>query len=343
MSSQQDKPEPKDTEDETLQRLFNAVGSREDIPDTLKQKWAAAIRTELDEVIRRRRIRRFAGFFSIAASMLLVVLFMNQVSNPPEKFIVAQSIKYTGNIQIAQPGQNKHTETLDSIPEESRIRTDANAFIALRYQNAIVRLNEKTEVILTRRNIALLHGEIYIDNSSVNSEKEIESDESRLPGGVIIETPLGVVRDIGTQFRVSYRESELTTTVRQGAVELSTDKQVQRAFATTEVASGLSVTSNNAIKRFTQKKRGGDWDWIHEVSLPFVLEGSTAREFLLWASSETGLDLVFASATVREESDKTVLHGELPTLPIDETIELVMAATQLQFTQNGNTLHVDIR
>ncbi len=117
--------------------------------------------------------------------------------------------------------------------------------------------------------------------------------DSRGPLGSAVEpleirTPLGTVRDIGTQFEVRLAES-LRISVREGRV--SFEGQGDRV----ELDAGDELEAGEAGRtlRHGNDPFGVEWSWIDGITPMMELEGRSAREFLDWAARESGLRLSF--------------------------------------------------
>ena len=312
-------------EDETLQRLLKAVGSRKDAPADIKQKWATTLRLELDDVIYRRRRRRKAALVGIAASIFFVGLVFTRTIYSPEQKEIANLIRQSGDAYLVDDIVRYGISSSPVIFEGSILQTPINSYLAINYRNAIVRLNQKTAVKLSEDRIHLLSGELYIDN---NPDAGFDLPDSPHPhSGIWVETPSGSVRDIGTQFLVKYIDSELETSVRHGAIELDVSGSIHYAEANKQQAESFKVLKSNEVQHFTQAANDESWEWIHKVTPGFDLEGSSTYAFLQWSCAEIGLQLEFASQSVRVEAEETILHGELPQQDIHQAIKMVMATT----------------
>jgi hypothetical protein len=328
------------SEEETLHRLFKAVGPRQDAPADIKQKWAATARLELDDVIKRRR-RRKVALSGIAASVFLIGLVFTINLSSPEPRVVAELIRQSGNAYLVDGNNRRSIDSSKAIIKNSELQTTNDSYIALSYRNAVVRLNQNTVIILGENKIELISGEIYIDNKSTTDDDT--SGTYSVQNGITVETPVGSVRDIGTQFLVKYNALELVTSVRQGAIELDVSGKIHHAQANNFQAESFRVLKNNEVQPFTQPSHNAPWEWIHKVTPSFDLEGSSTYNFLQWSCLETGLQLEFATESTRLEALETILHGQLPQLDIYQAIDLVMATTALQAVRKGSTLYVDER
>ena len=165
------------------------------------------------------------------------------------------------------------------------------------------RLDEDSRVLqVSPSEIRLERGAVYVD--------------SRM-GIVVIHTPFGTVREIGTRFEVRLLESALRVRVREGAVLA----EAHRVEAGTE----LILREDGSVARQPTAAWGPEWSWVLKAAPPLQIEGLTLKDFLDRVSRETGW-------TVRYEDPKAgeiVLHGNVGDLAPDQALEIVLPGAGL--------------
>lgn len=166
------------------------------------------------------------------------------------------------------------------------------------------RLDADSRVLRTSESeIRLERGAVYVD--------------SRM-GTVVVHTPFGTVREIGTRFEVRLLESALRVRVREGAV-LAESHRV-------EAGTELVLREDGSVTRNRIAGWGPEWSWVLKAAPPLQIEGLTLKDFLDRVSRETGW-------TVRYEDPKAgeiVLHGDVGDLAPDQALEVVLPGTGLE-------------
>ena len=67
---------------------------------------------------------------------------------------------------------------------------------------------------------------------------------------------------------------------------------------------------------------GGEWDWTMDLTPPFALEGTTVANFLGWVSTESGLEVRYATPATEQRAKQTTLHGSVGNLHPDVAAKL---------------------
>ena len=150
--------------------------------------------------------------------------------------------------------------------------------------------------------------------------------------GLTIETPHGSIRDIGTQFIVAVLPQATEATVREGVIRVRSGDREVTVRATGDGARRSRLGPGGDIDVTAAAGRGRDWKWIHEASPPFVIDGRTAHEFLVWAAREDGLALRYTSRDVERLARETLLRGNAHVTDPERAVEPVLAGTDLRAT-----------
>jgi ferric-dicitrate binding protein FerR (iron transport regulator) len=158
--------------------------------------------------------------------------------------------------------------------------------------------------------IRLEEGSVYIDNPSGSGSLT----------ALAVHTPLGIVREIGTQFEVRLRERSLRLRVREGTVALHRADEVESAGVGTEVILG----PNDSLQRQTIAPHGPEWAWVIKIAPKLDIEGRPLEDFLTWVSRETGRHVRFENESIKESTSNIVLHGTIEGLSLADALDTVL-------------------
>jgi hypothetical protein len=201
-------------------------------------------------------------------------------------------------------------------------------FAALRLAGGgSLRLDAGSRVrLLGPATVALDEGALYAD-----------SGVGGAAAGIVVRTPLGDVRELGTQFtvRVAPGAREVRVQVREGAVLAAVGGGEHTARAGEE----LTVDARGRSARRAIAGVGPRWAWVLAASPAFASEGRMVRDLLDWSARETGWRLHFEDGAERIAAS-TVLHGEVGALPADRAPFAVLPGAGLEAELRDGTLIV---
>jgi len=190
-----------------------------------------------------------------------------------------------------------------------------------------VRLDSETRVrLLSGPVLQLDRGAVYIDSDPGRPRR----------AAVEINTPMGLVRDVGTQFEVRLENTELRVSVREG---LATLVRAGQTF-TAPAGSRLLVRAGGQVETSAAPSQGPDWDWVLAIAPPFDLEGRTLAQYLDWITRETGWRVDFADPAIARNASTIVLHGSIAGLRPDETPMAVLPTCGLSHRLTDGTLTI---
>lgn len=310
---------------EEIAELVAGAGPRPDPPEADLRRIRAAARAEW----RRRHSANgqhpvaIAGWLALAAGLLVAVTlgwFATRRAPEAAPEVVARLEVVRGAIRPA--GLEVGGRLVAGARLETGDGADAGA-VALRLAGgAKLRLDAGTSLDLaSARKVRLGRGAVYVDSDGA-------------PGaGVVVETALGTVREIGTRFEVrlaSGAGGRLAVGVRAGRVA------IDREGSTHEVAAGqrLELAGDGTA---TLRPLAGDdpgWSWIAAAS-GLEIEGLTLGELLARYTVETGRPARFADAALEAEAAGVVLHGSVTGLAPDEILEAAVAGAGLRLAHDG--------
>ncbi len=144
------------------------------------------------------------------------------------------------------------------------------------------------------------------------------------PQTLIVRTRLGLVEHIGTQFMLTLQGDSLDVGVREGAVRLTGD-------ASTAIAAGESVHVDRAgsVARRAVGPDDPGWAWVGAPLYAFDPEGQPVMALLQWAALEKGRAVAFSTPEARALAERTVLHGSIRGLTVDQSLAMMLATTSL--------------
>lgn len=214
-----------------------------------------------------------------------------------------------------------------SLAAGRSVATSADARVALDTVNGhSLRLDRDSRVVLvSEREIRLEHGAVYLD-SGANRPAEA-------PLAVL--TPLGRVREVGTQFEVRVSADTLTVRVREGRVSLGDDRESAEARAGEEL-----TLSAGRLSRRTISADSPAFDWAQSIAPTWELDGSRLSDFLAWVARESGRQLLYADAALAGEAPDVILRGDVDGLRPVEALEVILPAVGLAYRMEAGALVV---
>ena len=315
-----DNAKPSDTETErAMQSLFAHVRPRDIPPAAYEEEIRRALFAEWDAVTGRRVfLRRAVAATGVAALLLVTFAALLLRTSVAPAALVASVERVRGDAQVGG------ASLAIGAGVQSAMRIDTRSGqVALRLADGgSMRLAPQTRITFAAAGRATLDaGTLYFD--SENSAAAVE-----------VRTPLGVVRDRGTQFVVRLAGERLDVAVRDGRVA------IERGSGAVDVASGerVSVTSGaSAPRRERTASFGGDWDWAERLAPPFDIDGRPLIDFLRWVEAQTGRTLEFADAKSEQAARDTVLMGSIDLEPLP-MLTSVLALTDLGYALDGERI-----
>ena len=249
---------------------------------------------------------------AVAASAVLVAVMMQQPAAPTATAVgtVARVIGASAEIGVANG---------DSVYPGATLTTgDGQGLSLLLVGSESVRLDSNSALRIDERaRFTLLKGRVYADTGRFAYRN----------GGLQIDTGLGVVTDVGTQFAVEFDGDTLDVAVREGRVDVRQD-----AGAFVAIAGERLVVDEAGSAELTElAPHSIYWDWAAELAPTFDIENKSLMDFLDWASREAGMELVFASDELRMAAMRTELHGSVEDFGPIEALESVLATTAFKY------------
>lgn len=335
-----------DADEQMTARLLQLGGTRDEISQDIEarvyarvqREWAAASKRPDDSNVYRNvqsawrqgprssLARRWGLPMALAASAILAVALILQPSNQvgPGPVAVATVVRTVGvNPDSAMRAPGETVFAGDSVS------TGPGEGISLRLRGGeSVRLRDSTRLtIVSAQRLELVRGQLYADTGT-----SIYRDDR-----LTVDTPLGPVTDIGTQFAVAYADQVLDVAVREGRVDVAggTDQVITVA--------GERTTLSPAAGAVTTELAPDDdyWSWATALAPVFDIENKPLYEFLRWVARETGRELVFQDDELRMASMRTDLHGSVEDVPPLEALAAVLQTTSYRYRIEANRLIIE--
>lgn len=309
-------------EERAVRRLLEAAGRRPPVPAQDLAAITSSLRQAWEEraapAPRIPAVRARWPLLAALAALLALAVGLGwwwRASRAPlaTASLVARVTAVRGAAYLDVPGSEPRALAAgDAVPEGAVVRTDGGegtpGATALTLAGGIeLRLDERSRLRLsTAAEVELLRGAVYADAAAAGGG-----------GALAVRTPLGVARDVGTQFAVRLegpRDRAMRVTVREGLVMVERDRR------SWEVAAGeeLTVPRHGATERRAVPPHGPVWDWVLAAAPPFVIEGESLAALLGWVARETGWQVRYAEPSLAAAAEDVVLHGDLGGLRPDQ-------------------------
>ena len=338
-------PRADDMTDETnmTTRLLRIAGPRPAAPEDRFARVRGHVRTHWDSGVRRRVARRrarmaVAGALAAAAAVLLFVRINNrpisdhpQMSNrPPTEIVtaIARVAKIAGSVGTASAASaaaaSRPLAVDDPVLRGETIETGNVCRLALRFaDDTSMRLDVNSRVRLVEdRAVELLRGAVYVDTGRASGQFEIR-------------TPLGIARDIGTQFEVRLIGEQVRLRVRTGAVELTGGTRPTVGRAGTEIVFSSAGEESRPLAPY-----GREWAWTVDASPAIEVEGLPLSRFLDRLAREEGWTVQYVDPALAREAGGIILHGSVAGLTAAESLEVTIGTSGLAYRLDNGRLVV---
>lgn len=294
----------KEENDDPIAALLRLAGPRPRVSEERAARVRAAVHGEWQRGVEARARTRRIGMYAAAAAVaaIAILLFVPRTSVAPLPATPAATVAFVQTPRGTTP-----------VAARTWIETSSDGAMSLEWNGATLRIDRATRVrIDSPRLVTLERGAVYFSSDGRKA-------------GAVIRTPLGAVRDIGTQFEVRVQDERVHVRVREGRVD----------FANRAVAdAGTELIANLAgIERKTIAVSGPEWEWIASAAPPLPLEGLTLRDAISRIAREKGLRVRWGDGV-----DGTIrLHGRTA-FTIDEALDAATAASGVTYRIQNDTL-----
>lgn len=334
-----------DRDDETMARLLRLAGPRSSIPediqsrvyDRVQNEWrASSERPESSRVYAqvhrhweksqpRSGFRRWAMTLAIAAAVIMAIaVVMQQQPSVPTAIPVGTIVRVVGD-----DGAGALPAVGEPVHAGERLSTGPGQGMSLLLSNAeSLRIDEQTTLVVeTRDEFRLVHGRVYADTGDFAYRSE----------GLVIETPMGSVSDVGTQFSVTAADDSIDVAVREGRVDVNHGSELLVAVA----GERLQIHRNDGATVDILAAHDPYWDWASSLAPAFDIENQSLLDFLRWAARETGRELVFETNELRMSAMRTDLHGSVSDFDPLEAVESVLTTTKFKYRIEADKIVIE--
>ena len=319
MTDERSDPASHGDDDAELRALLRAAGARPVPPPAMADEVRAAVAAEWRSVVAARRPPRRAVPWLVAASAAAIAVgAWFALTQPATPGAVIATVARLGGPAEVRHASSSSWQTLSAdadLRAGDRVRTQATGGVALRRTDGLeVRLDVATAFALEDEDLGRLEaGRIYVDSGRGDARTDT----------FVVETALGSVRHLGTQYSVSLDAAALGVAVREGTVAI--DRGGRGALAS--AGESITVRADGRVERASLAPHDATWRWAEVTAPAFAIDGRTLDDFLQWAARETGRRLVYASSAAAREAQQTLLKGSVDGLAPQQAIDAVLMTT----------------
>lgn len=263
----------------------------------------------------------YRKYLAMAASLMIVLAafwFYRSGSSPFASAAVASV-----ELLRAATGTQERFVVGDELAAGAELTTVPTERLALRMTSGhSVRLEANSRIRLASASrLELEYGAVYVD-----------SGIDGVAHGLEVSTPLGTVREVGTQFEVRV-DTTMRVRVREGSVALSHGSQTFAAGRGEQ----LTVDLVGAVERSTIAITGPDWAWVLETAPSLDVEGRPLRSYLDWISRETGWEVRFDDPSLEPYASETV-YGTIDEMTPEKSLMAILPSARLGYRLEGDVL-----
>jgi hypothetical protein len=322
--------------DDALEKLLKHASPRPTPSRSDEAEVRQAVRAEWQNVSSRYRSRRRVASFAIAASVLIGMFAVFNLFRVPivEVIEVASIEKSFGSVYLlGESSELRETQDLASVLSGQTIVTGSQAGIGLAWGNGgSMRMDEKTRVeFVNEETVYLKSGRIYFDSSPSPLIAGIDGGDT---AQFVIQTDIGDVTHVGTQFMTGVDAGTLTVSVREGRVAVDGEYHSHVASSGEQ----LTLSGRQRPTVLSIGRHGDSWEWVSRTSPPADVDGKTLHEFLLWACRELGLEIQWEGAAEQVARD-AILRGRIDTAPA-EALRQRLATAALEWHIEEGVIYV---
>jgi ferric-dicitrate binding protein FerR (iron transport regulator) len=319
--------------DRSIETLIRLAGERElPSPEAVARARAAAEQSWRRSLQQSRRTRLRLPL-AVAATLALAVAGWygwNPRALPQPPVVVARVVTVDGAARMAR-GRALELARPDSAVLSGDILQSGQGRAAVTIGNALsLRLDRGTRLRFEApEQVTLLEGSLYVDSGGLG-----------LGPPLVIRTPAGDVRHIGTQFQVRVAGGTTGIRVREGRVALRSGTTGARTVA---AGDALEVRGGEEHWQHGLPSFGAEWEWSATLAPALTIEDRPMAEFLAWMSREHGWQLHFGDESLQRRAQEIHLHGSLDGLDAAAMLGRVALVTGVPLTLDEGVLWVGTR
>ncbi|MGD2167349.1 MAG: FecR family protein [Gammaproteobacteria bacterium] len=313
-----------------LAEILRAAGRRAAPPQEDYDQVFAAAHAAWRRKLKRRRHRNWYALAAAAALMAMGVTFWQSFQSAATP-AAAEIARAQGLVEQFSTELDAWTRTGDAAPAltaGSRIRTGSDGATALQLADGgSLRLSANTELTLGGTSFELAYGTLYFDSAGRRAGLTID-----------VVTPLGTVRDIGTQFEVRTTPDALRVRIRSGSVALL--ESTAAVPVAGQSGEEIRLSAAGQISRREFARDDPEWAWAESLAVVPDFDAPSVLRYLRWIAQETGKTLEFESETVRLQAELARFLGDPAGLMPTELLITITATSDFNYeiTDSGTIL-----
>jgi ferric-dicitrate binding protein FerR (iron transport regulator) len=329
IDSRHTRPEP----DQAFERMFRHAAPRPHPPPNVEREIKDALLEEWDAVAGRRVRWRRTGFATAAlASIAVIAGVLLNVGVVPEAVVVARVERIAGAVTGGGERSEDRLVLGGTVTAGSTVSTGQGQIALRLVDGGSLRLAPGTRLTM----VSALEADVASGMLYFDSERQTVA---RAATQVIVRTPAGILRDVGTQFLVRLDGDQLDVGVRDGRVSLTRSDETTNASAGERLI--VDVRSDR-IQRGSIDSTGAEWEWVETLAPPFEIEGSRLSDFLDWVAAQTGRNVTYVDTNAETIARRTTLRGSIDLDPLSK-LAAVLATTDLTYTLDGATILIGVK
>jgi len=233
---------------------------------------------------------------------------------------ISKKIVLSGQIQISRDQKKWSLLKTDSILKAGEyIHTNSSNRILVELNNGnTFRLDENSLIKLTSEDkIELIRGQIYV-----------ESNEKNINNQLLIDTKLGSIKHVGTQYNVELKPDLINISVRKGKVI------VYKKDLTKEIEKGYTLSINNKgdYNQSLINSYDSKWLWTQNITKQYNIQDKTIFQYLKW--------VIWNSDKSKDQSSNIKLSGSIKGLTPLESLEVILSTTDFSYDISQSAIHI---
>jgi ferric-dicitrate binding protein FerR (iron transport regulator) len=323
-------------EESNVARVLKAAGARATPADDMKAAVRAAVHAEWRGTVAKRGRRRV--WAALAASVIIVAtaLWLIRPFIATRGEVVASVSRVVGDVESNGGRWIGRDAVLanSSVHAGETLMTGPRALASLRLPGGVsLRLDHDTRIEWKEAGlIALESGAVYVDAGTTPNASR---------SALLVSTPAGIVRHIGTQYEARLVDDATRIRVREGRVDLIVHES--GGSQSVDVGEEIIVGARGTITRGTISPSNPEWQWAANAAPSFEIDGRPVQEFLTWVGREVGREIVFATPESRAEAERAVLRGSVAGLDPAEALAAVLPTTSLRSTERDGKIEISLQ
>ncbi len=313
--------------DRELESIFALAKPRPAPPEHVELRVRRAVHAQWQTATAERAVRGSFRYVAVAASLVVAVaaglLLMSKSGPGAPAFEGVRVARVTGQANLATASGDVALSA--SGPALVLARGDAietglagGATLELGTGREL-RVGSGTRAIFAEAGVVRLErGKLYLDSGH----------RSAGMGEIVVDTPRGRVRHLGTRFLVALTPDELRVDVRDGRVEVSSPALGPRIAGPGQA---LLLSEHGEPLLSHDGAYGPQWQWVERLVPPLSIEGKSLYSVINWAARESGRTVAFENADLESAARRTVLHGDLVLTDPIRGLSQTMLTTRLDY------------